>query len=277
MYFEIILWVGVFTLLFGYLSYYKKHNFRILGFVLLGIFWASEAPYFISIYDYVNAGLCLVTMPLFIYFAYNEHLSKRWNEDPEVMRFLAGGISIGMLIYFGIQRIPIVSGHLIWIVAEHTNVILDLMGYDFTVGPIIYGETHLLYRTSYENIIVSIQGSNINIILACTGLQALAAGGGLIYSTNAESMKKIKSLLVVVPAIYVANIFRNVMIIYLTYEGITSFHVAHNQIAKIGSVILLVSLMLIVFEIMPGFYENIMNVISLPKREPSHQKQQKRS
>ncbi len=275
MYFEIILWVGIFTLLFGYLSDYKKHHFRMLGFVLLGIFWAGEAPYFISISDYVNAGLCLITLPLFTYFAYNEYLSKNWEEDPEVMRFLAGGVSIGMLIYFGVQRIPIISGHLIWIVAEHTGFILDIMGYDFTVGPIVYGETHLLYRTSYENIIVSIQGSNINIILACTGLQAIAAGVGLIYSTNAAAMKKAKSLLIVVPTIYVANVFRNVMIIYLTYEDITSFHVAHNQIAKAGSVILLVILMLIVFEIMPEFYENIMSVISLPKREPSHQKQQK--
>ncbi|MFW5904435.1 MAG: archaeosortase A, partial [Candidatus Saliniplasma sp.] len=214
---------------------------------------------------------------LFLYFAYNEFLSKRWDEDPEVMRFLAGGISIGMLIYFGVQRIPIVSGYLIKIVADHTAIILSLMGYDFTVGPIVYGETSLFYRTSYENIRVAIVGSNINIILACTGLQAIAAGSALVYSTEADLKRKLKSLLVIAPTLYIANVLRNVMIIYLTYENIISFHMAHNQIAKTGSVILLIILMLIVFEIMPEFYENIMRVISLPKREPIHQKPQKGS
>jgi len=275
MYSEIILWIGIFTLLFGFISEYKKHQFRMLGFALLGVFWVTEAPYFISISDYVNALLCIITLPLFLYFAYNEYLSKKWDEDPEVMRFLAGGISIGMLIYFGVQRMPILSGYLIKIVSDHTNMLLNLMGYEFTVGPIMYGETSLFYRTSYENIRVSIIGSNINIILACTGLQAIAAGSALIYSTDAERRIKIKSLLVVVPTIYIANVLRNVMIIYLTYENITSFHTAHNQIAKIGSVILLIILMLIVFEIMPEFYENIISVVSLPKREPTRQKQQK--
>lgn len=246
-----------------------------IGFALLGVFWLTESPYFISISDYVNAALCIITLPLFLYFAYNEYLSKKWDEDPEVMRFLAGGISIGMLIYFSVQRMPLVSGYLIRIVADHTNVLLDLMGYEFIVGPVMYGETSLFYKTSYENIRVAIVGSNINIILACTGLQAIAAGGALIFSTSSNNKRKIKSLLVVVPTLYIANVLRNVMIIYLTYENITSFHMAHNQIAKTGSVILLVVLMLIVFEIMPEFYENIMSVISLPKREPIHQKQQK--
>ncbi|MFO7792773.1 MAG: archaeosortase A [Candidatus Saliniplasma sp.] len=274
-YSEVILWIGIFTLLFGFIYEYRKHHVRILGFALLGIFWVTEAPYFISISDYVNAILCIITLPLFLYFAYNEYLSKKWDEDPEVMRFLAGGISIGMLIYFSIQRMPIVSGYLIKVVADHTVFITELMGYDFTVGPIVYGETSLFYRTSYENIKVGIQGSNINIILACTGLQAIAAGAALIYSTEAVIKRKIKSLLVIVPTLYIANILRNALIIYLTYENITSFDTAHNQIAKTGSVILLIILMLIVFEIMPEFYENIMSVISLPKRKPIHQKQQR--
>ncbi len=38
-------------------------------------------------------------------------------------------------------------------------------------------------------------------------------------------------------------------------------------IAKAGSVIVLVILMLIVFEMMPEFYDNIIGIVSLPKRE----------
>ncbi|MEF8832283.1 MAG: archaeosortase A [Candidatus Thermoplasmatota archaeon] len=273
--FEIVLWAGAIFLLLGYLFERKKHLLRTYGFILLGIFWIGEVPYYLGIHDYFNAGLTFLALPIFAYFGYNEYLSKKWKEDPEVMRFLAGGISIASLIYFGVQRIPLLTGFLIKIVSEHTVFFTDLFGYDFTVGAIDYGGNSLLYRTNYEPIRASIKGgSKISIILACTGLQVMAAAIGLITSTKAKLKPKIISLLIVLPTIYIANVARNVMIIYLTYEGIVSFEMAHNQIAKTASVIVLIILLLIVFEIMPEFYDNIISIVNLPNREPIHQKQQ---
>ncbi|MFW6375590.1 MAG: archaeosortase A [Thermoplasmatota archaeon] len=273
--FDTFLWIGIITLLVGYFTEYHFHKFRMLGFSLIGIFWVSEVPYYLHLDDYVNAGMALLALPLFVYFAYHEYLSKKWDEDPEVMRFLAGGISIASLIYFGVQRIPAISGFLIKIVAEQTTWITDLMGYSFDAGAIEYAGNPLFYRVNNEAIHVPIKGSGIHIILACTALQTLAAAGALLYVTTAEKMIKIKSMLLVLPTIYIANIFRNVMVIYLTVEGIVSFDLAHNEIAKTGSVILLIILLLIVFEMMPQFHENIMSVLTLYKREPIHQKQQK--
>ncbi len=275
--FEIVLWIGIILLLVGYSLERKKHLLRTIGYILLGLFWIGEIPYYISINDYFNAGLSFIVLPLFAYFGYNEYLSKKWKEDPEVMRFLAGGISIASLIYFGIQRIPLLSGYLIRIVTEHTVFFTDLMGYDFTVGAIQYPENSLWYRMSGEEIRVPVDGSGIAIILACTGLQVMAAAGGLISSTKTKLKPKIVSLLIVIPSVYIANIARNVLVIYLTIEGIVSFDTAHNEIAKTGSVIVLIVLLLIVFEIMPKFYENIINIVKLPKREPIHQKQQEES
>jgi archaeosortase A (PGF-CTERM-specific) len=191
------------------------------------------------------------------------------------MRFLSGGISIAMLIYFMVQRIPILAGGLIKAVAVQTNWILRLMGYEFTTSAINYGGNPLLYRANLNDIFVTILGSNINIILACTGLQVIAAAAGLLYSTDSKTNLKLKSLILVIPTVYIANIFRNVLVIYLTVENITSFSIAHNEIAKTGSVIVLVILLIGVFEIMPKFHDNIINVIKLPKRKPIHQKQQR--
>lgn len=272
---DILLWIGIPFLLLGYLLDFKKHFLRIIGYMLLGIFWVGEAPYFISIIDYVNASLCVAALPLFAYFGYNEFLSKKWREDPEVMRFLAGSISIGMLIYFGIQRAPIVSGSLIKIVADQTTIVLNTFGYDFTTSKIMYMGNPHLYRINQEHIFVSIQGSSVNIILACTGLQTLAAAGSLLYCTRVELHRKAKVMLLVLPTIYIANIIRNVIVIYLTAEGIVSFGIAHNEIAKTGSVIVLIILLLLVFEMIPEFHENIMNILNLPKREPNHQKPQR--
>ncbi len=275
--FEIILWIGIIFLLVGYLWEREKHLFRISGYVLLGIFWVGEVPHYLGINDYFNAGLTFIALPLFAYFAYNEYLSKKWEEDPEVMRFLAGGISIASLIYFGIHRIPFLTGLLIRIVTVHTVFFTDLLGYEFTVGATYYPGNSLLYRASYESIVIPVEGSGIAIILACTGLQVMAAATGLVTATKAKLKPKIISLLIVLPSVYIANVARNVMIIYLTYEDIVSFEVAHNEIAKTGSMIVLIVLLLIVFEIMPEFYDNIMSIVKLPKREPIHQKQQEES
>lgn len=270
---EILLWIGIPLLLIGYLIDFKKHILRFTGFSVLGIFWVGEAPYFLEINDYVNAGLCLLALPLFLYFSYNEFLSLKWKEDPEVMKFLAGSISIAMLIYFGIQRIPILAGGLIQVVAHLTTGTSNLIGYNFTTGSVNYVGNPLYYRVNNDNIFVPIRGSGINLILACTALQTLAPAGSLIYCTLAPVKPKMKSLLLVLPTIFFANVGRNVLVIYLYNEGITSFDMAHNQIAKTGSVILLIILLMIVFEMMPEFHDNIMSVLDLPKREPIHRKQ----
>ncbi len=266
-YTDVFLWTGIALLLFGYIGKYRKHETRMVGYVILGLFWVAEAPYFFDIGDIVNATLCLAALPLFSYFAYHEFLSRKWDEDPELMKFIAGSISISMLIYYSVQRIPLAAGFLTQIVAQHTNWILSGMGYDFTLGAIEYGGNPLFYRVNQEPIGIPIIGSGIRIIFACTALQTLAPAGTLLALTAAEWQRKIKSLIIVLVTVYIANLLRNVMIVYLTYEDITSFEVAHHQIAKVGSVIVLVILMLIVFEIMPEFYDNIIGIVSLPKRE----------
>ncbi len=274
-YTDIFLWAGIPMMLYGYKFEAYKHETRVIGYILLGVFWVFQAPYFFSLSDYVNAFLCLIALPLFLYLAYNEYLSKKWEEDPKVMLFLAGGISIAMLIYYGIQRVPILSGALIKVVTDHTVIVSNLLGYEFTSGSINYVGNPLFYRVNNENIFVSADGSGINIILACTALQTLAPAGSLIYCTVAPNIKKIKALLLVLPSIYIANIGRNVLVIYLTIENITSFEVAHNEVSKTGSVIVLIILLLAVFEILPEFHDNIMSLLKLPWREPNHQKQLK--
>lgn len=237
-----------------------------IGFLALGIFWVSVAPHYVNIEDYFNAGVCVIALPLFGYFAYNEFLSKKWDEDPEVMHFLAGSVSIATLIYFTVQRIPIISGTLVKAVAEQTTWITTALGYDFYAGPVYYGGSSLLYTTANEGVKVLIVGGYVSIVLACTGLQVIAAATAMIWCTSADTRKRLKSFLVVVPTVYVVNLFRNAFVIYLTVEGIVSFETAHHEIAKTASVIVLIILLLIVFEMMPELHENIMSILALPKR-----------
>lgn len=274
---EILLWVSLTLIFIGYVWDYHKHIHRAVGYVLFGIFWVAEVPAYLKINDYFNAFFTFVALPALIYVAYHEYLSKKWDEDPEVMRFLAGGVSIASLVYFGVHRIPLISGWLIKVVSGHTVWGMNLLGYDLSVGAVNYAGNSLLYRTGSGSINAPIHGTNIVIVLACTGLQAIAVAASFIYSTVAETRKKIKSLVVLVPTIYIANVFRNMLVIYLTKEGIFSFQTAHNQVAKTFSVLVLIVLMLAVFEMMPEFHDNIMDTATLLKREAIHQKQQERS
>lgn len=272
--FEIILWLSLGLLFLGYVWDYNKHIHRAVGYVLFGVFWIGEVPYYLKINDYFNAFFTLVALPAMTYVAYHEYLSKKWGEDPEVLRFLAGGASIASLIYFAFHRIPFLSGWLIRLVTQNTVWAMNKLGYEFSVGAVDYAGNPLLYLTGSGSINVPVEGANIIIVLACTGLQAFAVAGSFVYSTVAEARKKIKSLIVLLPTIYIANVFRNMLVLYLTVEGIFSFEVAHNQIAKTFSVLVMIVLFIVVFEIMPEFHDNIIKTATLPKREPIHQKQQ---
>jgi len=272
--FEIFLWAGIGLLFLGYLWHNNKHLHRSAGYILFGLFWIGEVPGYLEINDYFNAALTFLALPVFIYLAYHEYLSKKWDEDPEVMRFLAGGISIASIVYFSVHRIPFFTGWLIKIVTEHTVWLMNLFGYELSAGAIDYSGNSIFYRTTSGSINVPIDGVNIRIILACTGLQAMAVAASFVYSTVTEKIKKVKSLALLIPTIYIANLIRNALVIYLTKEGIYSFEIAHNQIAKTFSVIVLIILLIAIFEMMPKFHENIMGTINLLKREPNHQKQQ---
>ncbi len=271
--FETFLWLGIIFVLLGYLWERNKHIHRAAGYVFFGLFWIGEVPAYLAINDYFNAFFTFIGLPAFGYLAYQEYLSKKWDQDPEVLRFLAGGVSIASLVYFGVDRVPILSGYLIQMITDQTVWLTNLLGYEFSAAAIDYAGNPWFYKTNPGGSInVPIDGVNITIVMACTGLQAMAVGGSFVYSTASDTDKKIKSLLILIPTIYIANLFRNLMVIYFTVEGIFSFEVAHNQIAKTFSVVVLIALLLIVFEIMPKFHENIMKTARLIKRNPIHQK-----
>ncbi|MFH1101454.1 MAG: hypothetical protein V1726_05430 [Methanobacteriota archaeon] len=63
------------------------------------------------------------------------------------------------------------------------------------------------------------------------------------------------------------NLIRNAGVIFLVGGNITTFNVAHNIIAKIGSLIALIALLFLVLKINPELYDEITGIIDLPKRD----------
>ena len=75
-----------------------------------------------------------------------------------------------------------------------------------------------------------------------------------------------------IPLIYVLNIFRNVAIIYgSNYEvlGPDTFNIAHNYLSKFLSLVVLIVMLFIVFELLPECLEGIMGILDLTNRTRS--------
>jgi len=250
---------GLFLLGFGFL--YKKgkksSQSKILGWFLFAFYWSTKPStlYFYEGGDIFNAALCIIGIYVLFYFAYHEWLSIRKKEFVDCLNWVAGIAFITGIIYMSIDNVFVSARNwLIETVAEQSCWVLSV----FNINTVREGT--LIYYKDYP--------LPVNIIFACTAIQSILLFVGLILSLQKVAWKKkIISIATIVPTVYVLNLFRNAMVIYLGGEGITSFEFAHNVIGKSGSLLALIILVYLLFKYIPEIYDNLMCVFDLPKRK----------
>ena len=290
---EVLVISSLFLLGVGYYLSEKGHNFlgkhfpkkighriSILGWLSLGFFWWIQVEHYILIKDPVNALFCAAAVPFFGYLAYHEYLSVIWKKSYEPLRWLAAMTVVAGGIYFFVERVPLLAGWLIHLVAEQSIWILDIFGIENTLGSIDYGEGSRIYRpgSEHQEVRVSVEGGDwkdplapfVNIVLACTALQSMIIFVGGVICTKAPLKRRFHAFLATVPPIYILNLIRNAVVIWLTYEhvwGDDTFFWAHAVYAKIGSLLALVVLAIAVFHFLPEMQDSILGVIDLPLRE----------
>ncbi|MCD6481471.1 MAG: archaeosortase A [Thermoplasmata archaeon] len=257
-----ILFAGLILLGMGFFEVKeRKHILSLLGWFIFALYWATQPEYlyYKGEGDTVNAVFCIVGVYFLSYLSYHEYLSLKRNEDVESLNFLAGATFFAGILYFLILKIDILSGWLIKGVAEQTAAIMRILGYNVEAGTIHYG-------VSIEVPIYFNGHESVQLILACTGLQSMAVFIGVLAALKADTKRRMKAFLYTVPTIYVLNLVRNVGVIYGMEELGLSFYMMHNVIGKIGSLIALIVLAFIVFELLPELYDNIIAIFNLPKR-----------
>ena len=72
--------------------------------------------------------------------------------------------------------------------------------------------------------------------------------------------------MVTVLPVYILNLFRNALVVFLLVRNITDFNIAHNIIAKAGSLIVLIVLLLIVIKIIPEVFDKLLSLVEIYKR-----------
>ncbi len=262
--FDIIAVISLGLIAVGRLSNARKGHFLTgLGWAVFGFYWALEFPYYLSIADFINAVLSIGAPPVFLFLAYHEFLSYEWGEDYRPLSFLASVTAGTGLPYFFIKYVPFISKNLIDAVAYQSVWITNLFGLNLSVsgGGWINGEY-----------LAHIDGVPVSIILACTGIQAILVAFSLIYFSRGDSAVKRNLLLLVIPVIYVANLFRNVIVFLIVdANGISQFEFAHGIVGKGLSTLVLLILTLYTFKKIPQMYDDINGLFDLPwRRGPGH-------
>ena len=129
--------------------------------------------------------------------------------------------------YFFVERVPILSGWLIQIVAEQSIWILNSFDIPTSLGNLDYGDGSKYYRpaSNHEEVQIAIEGDewrnpdsvSVTIVLACTALQSMIIFVGGVVCTKAPADRRFYAFLATVPAIYLLNLIRNAVVIWQTY------------------------------------------------------------
>lgn len=237
----------------------RCHILRTFGWTLLGIHWFVKVPGYIDHADTVNALGAALALPIFLFLAYHETRSYKWNDDYAPLRFVAGALFIAGMSYFIVGNIAEVRQFIIEIIARQSVWLANVAGYDVGIAAVTTEYTELT-------------GVPIRIILECTAIQAFLVAGAFLFGCRGDKTKRLKTFLLIAPVIYVVNVMRNAIVIILTYNnGPDYFDFAHNYIGKTLSLVTLIILIIVAFVIVPELYEDINGLFELPWRKgPNH-------
>ena len=176
-------------------------------------------------------------------------------EDARVIN-LTRAAAVAFLIYFPFAfdeyaHIQGLGAGLIDIVVNQVVFILDLLGH-----PVTLTDWNILSRNNLR----------VEIILACTGIQSIAIMLGVAAAVPTTLRQKILAFLIVAPTIYILNLLRNAFVIMAYTEqwfpyypeiasngeyAYESFFWAHNVIAELLALVLLIMIAYGLFRIIP--------------------------
>ena len=252
------LFIGLILLGVGFFQRNKIRGakWKLVGWGIFSFFWATSPAYlyFSEGGDVFNAAVSIIGVYILIYLAYHEWLSTKTNTFPSCLNWIAGASFLAGIIYFLIDSglFPAIKTWFIEVVAIQSNAVLNMLGID----SILHGS------------VISLHGHPITIIFACTAIQSIVLFVGMIGALpNVSIQKKLMGILVTVVPIYFLNLIRNAGVIFLIGNDITSFNMAHNIIAKTGSLVALIILLFITFKLLPSLYDEIICLVDLPKRK----------
>ena len=235
-----------------------------IGWCTFSIYWSYQPFHYLKVLDYVNVLLSIVVtlfclfVAIIMFHEYREgHLrllnngqilhSKYSTMDKvdfrNVTSMLTSACALGALVYFPFANFPYLNT---WIIGGVTSQVVWILQY-FDIPA---------YMEDWN--LITLNGHTVEIILACTAIESMALFMGLICAVRAPLSRLATAFVVSVPVIYVLNLIRDIFVVVAYGEqwfGVNSFIIAHNYIAKLGSVMALFIISYAVLRILPELLE----------------------
>jgi archaeosortase A len=218
----------------------------IIGWIGMVLYLFAEIPYYFSVNNFLYPILAVLSVPFLIITA-----RLLWKKEIRAMQ-LTTAAAVAFLIYAPFAFIQPLGDWLISVVVGQIEWLLTVFHY----------QTNLVAWDMLQR-----NGFRIEIILACTGIQAMAIMLGVACAVPSTTRQKVLSFLLIVPTIYVLNIIRNVAVIIAYTDqwfpylpeiagngeyGYESFFWAHNVVAEGLALVLLIGIAYGLFSINPG-------------------------
>ena len=187
--------------------------------------------------------------------------------EEKVILQMTRSAGVACIIYAPFAFYQPLGDTLISLVVAQTGIILDLFGFEYN---------QVLWNTFQHGIY------RVEIILACTGIQAIAIMIGVAAAVPTTWRQKAITLFLIVLPIYILNLFRNtgVIIAYTdqwfswmpemitgSERGYASFFWAHNIIAEAVALLFLICLAYGMFRVIPTLADFAADLIDLYRTE----------
>jgi len=170
-------------------------------------------------------------------------------DDADLVLTITKVALITAVFYFPFSEFALLGDTLIFVTAKLSAMMMNLLNVGvYMVPPSSIYSTSSSFHEVYKQPIV--------IILACTAIQSMALFMGVVFGVTAPIGRKLKAFCVSVPVIYGLNILRNALVAAAYFEQwfgspLHSFFIAHEILARIGSMITLIAIAYAVFVILP--------------------------
>ncbi len=271
---DILLWISLFVLIAGAILP-KKYGYKVaaVGWLLFGLRWGLSTPGFFFVeHNILYTVLCILSVPLTIYAAFLMIRDQR-----ESLMVITKSVALSSIFYFPFAYFPWLGD---WIISVTTSLTLTLVN---AMGNNAVESIQLVMANGVQEThhIITLNGMQVDIILACTAIQSMAIFVGVVGCIKAPMDRMIKAFLVSVPVIYVLNLIRDTFVVAAfgnqwfqffpdaisSWTGEpaswTSFFWAHDVFAETGSLIALVIISYTVISLLPETLVYLQDIFKL--------------
>lgn len=240
----------------GFLLFLLPHRYNwyagIVGWASISLLLLLELPGFLQINNFLYPILGILSVP-FVYLTARRLLTK----DP-VVGSLTRAAAFSFLIYAPFGFFEPLKNWLIGVVISQILWILEMLRY-----PVTLYEWNTIMAGSIPGFDI---GFRVEIILACTGITAIAIMLAVANMVKTTTKQKILSFLLIAPTIYILNLFRNVYVIMAYTDqwypwlpelvgngnyGYASFFWAHNVFSELLALAFLIAIAYALFRLIP--------------------------